>query len=99
MGDPVDPQSGQFDIRLDINLNKSDSLFLLKTNQEPIKARIQVELKDDRVNVNPQDRERIIDITTSEKEETFTFTSSNNFGVTEHDTDEPKPIKINFHIQ
>ena len=97
--DPVDPQSGQFDIRLDINLNKSDSLFLLKTNQEPIKARIQVELKDDRVNVNPQDRERTIDITTSEKEETFTFTSSNNFGVTEHDTDEPKPIKINFLIQ
>ena len=97
--DPVDPQSGQFDIRLDINLNKSDSLFLLNTNQEPIKARIQVELKDDRVNVNPQDRERIIDITTSEKEETFTFTSSNNFGVTEHDTEEPKPIKINFHIQ
>ena len=67
--DPVDPQSGQFDIRLDINLNKSDTLFLLNTNQEPIKARIQVELKDDRVNVNPQDRERIIDITTSEKEE------------------------------
>ena len=92
--DPVDPQSGQFDIRLDITLAS-----LLNTKPEPIKARIQVELKDDRVNVNPQDRERTIDITTSEKEETFTFTSSNNFGVTEHDTDEPKPIKINFHIQ
>ena len=89
--DPVDPQSGQFEIRLDIKLNR-----LLNTKREPIKARIQVELNDGRV--NPQNRDRNIDIRTNETDVNFNFASSNNFGVTENDLEEPKPIKIDFKV-
>ena len=91
--DPVDPQSGQFNITLEIKL---DNLF--NTTQEPIYARIQAKLDksdDNRVKVETKEKIGNLNSRNSYKTEVnFKFTSSNNFNVTENDAEEPKPIGL-----
>ena len=85
----VDPKSGRFEVDLRIE-------NMINT-QGKGKVKIDVELNDDRVNkpdsVNDQD------ITSGQKNIKVIFTSSNDFGVTENDLEEPKPIRINFKLQ
>ena len=60
--DPVDPQSGEFDIKLDIQLHN-----LFNTKEEPINARIQAKSNDARVKIETE--EENVEIKNSNKTE------------------------------